>query len=187
MFTIVSAPNPVLSQKAKRVVKIDGSITDLIEEMKKTLDATRDPQGVGLAAPQVGKSLQIFITKPTLNSEHSIFINPVLHEEIQDRPKTSSKGRSSSGRKDKKLEGCLSIPHIWGFVKRNPKVTLSYIDEKGSHHKKTFTGFTSTIVQHEYDHLQGVLFPKRVLEQKSKLYKSHKDEKGEDVFEELEI
>lgn len=186
MFTIVSAPNPVLSQKAKRVIKIDASILDLIEEMKKTLDATRDPQGVGLAAPQVGRSLQIFVIKPTTNSEHKVFINPLLHAEIDDREKPSAKNKRLKT-KDKKLEGCLSIPHIWGFVKRNPKVTLGYMDEKGSHHKKTFTGFIATIIQHEYDHLQGTLFPKRVLEQKSKLYKSHKNEEGEDVFDELEI
>ena len=187
MLTIVFAPSLVLLQKAKRVLKIDKSVTNLIEEMKETLDNTKDPQGVGLAAPQIGKSLQIFVIKPTANSKHSVFINPMIEELINDAQKTSPKRKSVSSRKDKKLEGCLSIPSVWGFVKRKPKIILSYMDEQGTHHKKTFTGFFATIIQHEYDHLQGVLFPKRVLEGKNKLYKSRKNEENEDVFEELEI
>lgn len=187
MFQIVSAPNAMLSQKAKKIGKIDKSIAEFIEEMKKTLDSTRDPQGVGLAAPQVGKSLQIFIMKPTPQSAFTVCINPVLNHTESSRNRKNPDPGSKKSRTSKKLEGCLSIPQIWGFVKRNPKITVSYMDEKGTHHKKIFTGYMATIIQHEYDHLQGVLFPKRVLEQKRALYKSHKDEEGEDVFEELEI
>ncbi|MDO8461008.1 MAG: peptide deformylase, partial [bacterium] len=62
-----------------------------------------------------------------------------------------------------------------------------FIDENGKPHKRKFSGFIATIIQHEYDHLHGILFPKRVLEQKGKLYKSRKNKEGKDVFEEIEI
>lgn len=196
MMKIVTAPNSVLSQQAKKIAKVDKEILNLIEEMKKTLDGTKDPEGVGLAAPQVGKSLQLFITKPTPKSPFKIFINPVIemanteinadNHGIDNQHKSVSRSGKSK-ESSKKLEGCLSLPSIWGEVKRESSLWLSFIDEKGKIHKTEFKGFMATIIQHEYDHLQGVLFPKRVLEQKGKLYKSSKNEKNEDVFEEIEV
>ncbi|MCL4415565.1 MAG: peptide deformylase [Actinobacteria bacterium] len=158
--------------------------------MKQTLNATRDPEGVGLAAPQVGKSFQLFITKPTQKSRIQIFINPVIiskNHKKQNIEEQKPAKKSVKSRKGIKLEGCLSLPNIWGEVERSNEVELSYLDEKGREHVKVFTGFPATIIQHEYDHLQGTLFPKRVLEQKRQLYKSKKNEKGEDEFEEIEI
>lgn len=193
MLKIVTAPNPVLSQKAKAVKKIDKSILNLILEMKKTLDLAKDPKGVGLAAPQVGKSLRIFIMKPSGSLPISTFINPVIKklESKKEIPSLSNSAKIETKKpkksKGKLLEGCLSIPSIWGNVTRAKTVTLSWQDEEGKTHEKTFTGFPAVIIQHETDHLEGILFPKHVLEQKDQLYKSHKDKKGEDVFEEIEI
>lgn len=199
VFKIVTAPNPVLSDIAKPISRVDSSVITIIEEMKKTLAATTDPKGVGLAAPQVGKSLQIFIAKPTDKSEVVVFINPQILEKSSKvdyvkRPKkdistpASQAERGGLGKKaSKKLEGCLSLPAIWGPVLRSSSLTLSYLDENGKTHKQKFNGFLSTIVQHEMDHLNGVLFPKRVLEQKGILYRSSKNDKGEDVFEEIEV
>lgn len=196
MLKITTAPNSILSQKAKQVSKIDKPTLDLIEEMKVALLAAKDPEGVGLAAPQVGKSLQIFLAKPTPKSIIQVFINPVItlknadpnadkrHKNIQRKSASTSASISDAS---KKLEGCLSLPNIWGNVNRPSVVTLSYLDEKTKTHTKKFRGLFSVIIHHELDHLNGILFPKRVLEQKGKLYKSHKDEKGEDVFEEIEI
>lgn len=192
MFKIISAPNHVLSETAKPVGKIDKSILSLIEEMKVTLENTRDPEGVGLAAPQIGKSLQLFIIKPTPKSPIEIFINPVLETfnvkafPLQKEDEKISENQRKSAN-SKKLEGCLSLPQVWGEVHRVAKVKLSYQDESGKKRHKTFKGFQATIIQHEYDHLQGILFPKRVLEQSGQLYKSHKNEKGKDVFEEIEL
>src|SRR5690348_10256001 len=150
---IVQAPDIVLSSVAKEIPTINQAILDLIEEMKVTLVTTTDPEGVGLAAPQVGKSLQLFIIKPTKESPFSIFINPKVtllgEKEVKDMPKKNSR-----------LEGCLSLKDIWGTVKRTSKVRVSYIDEHGKPHEKTFGGFFAVILQHEYDHLQGILFPR---------------------------
>lgn len=193
---IVMAPNSILSEPAKPVGKIDSGVLRTIEEMKKALNSAKDPEGVGLASPQIGKSLQIFIAKPAPKSEAIIFINPKIIE--IDKPsqrftkerkvKSRGAGSRSAGKKEvQKLEGCLSLKDIWGTVLRSPRVKLSYLDEKGTERIRVFTDFLATIIQHEYDHLDGILFPRRVLEQKGKLYKSSKDEKGEDVFEEIEI
>jgi peptide deformylase len=192
MLQIVTAPHPVLSEKAKPISKIDKDILELIEKMKVTLAHTKDPEGVGLAAPQVGKSLQIFLVRQTDRSPFLVFINPTIKPlqigvEQKAQPKPASK--SAKGKKDEsvKLEGCLSLPDIWGEVKRSPAVEITYQDESGATHTKTFKGFAATILQHEFDHLQGVLFPKHVFEQGGTLYKSEKNEKGETIFKELEI
>lgn len=184
MSKIISAPNEVLSQKAKDYVfkKDDVYLPKLLKEMEDALLSASDPKGVGLAAPQIGKSISIFITKPTDKSKIQVFINPV----ISDTEKITEPGKKQPKKKIR-LEGCLSLPDIWGEVKRSESLTLTYFDENGKKFTKKFSGFMATIVQHEVDHLHGILFPKRVLEQKSKLYHSSKNNKGEDEFEEIEI
>ncbi|HSW87814.1 MAG TPA: peptide deformylase [Candidatus Saccharimonadales bacterium] len=178
---IVKAPNSVLSQKAKTIPAITKQILDLIADMKETLVSAKDPEGVGLAAPQVGKSLQLFIMQPTLNGPISVFINP----------KVELIGNVKETKADKKdneqLEGCLSLQNVWGTVRRAPKVSVKYMDETGIEHHKTFTNFPATVIQHEIDHLNGILFPKRVLEQHGRLYKSKKNKQGKDIFEELDL
>ncbi len=186
MLKIVTAPNPVLSQKAKPVKKVNKEIKRIIQDMITALNQATDPIGVGLAAPQVGLPLQIFITKPTLKSKISVFINPKVIKTSEQAVKKEIKPKPKRN-KPLKLEGCLSIPNIWGEVKRKPSIRISYLDENGNKRVKTFTGFMATIIQHELDHLQGVLFPKKVIEQKNTLFKSTKDEKGQDVFEEVNL
>jgi len=186
-MTIIQTPNEILSSKAQRVDKIDASIKELLKQMNETLVNAKEPEGVGLAAPQIGKSLQIFIIKPSPKHPIETFINPVM--QILDSEELPKKDqiKTKKNKKGMKLEGCLSVKDIWGVVRRYPKISLVYQDETGKQHKKIFKGFLSTIIQHEYDHLQGVLFPKHVLEQGNILYKSVLDEKGETVFEELKI
>jgi peptide deformylase len=72
-------------------------------------------------------------------------------------------------------------------VERSPEIFVEFLDETGKLHKRKFTGFMATVIQHEVDHLNGTLFPKRVLEQGGTLYESKKNAKGEDEFEELRI
>ena len=203
---IVFAPNEVLSAPAKPVEKINSQVLKTIEQMKIALNSAKDPEGVGLAAPQIGVPLQIFIAKPNPAGKIMTFINPKIVEiegllqsftrkrkvgadERSEGARLRAK-RDKGGRKKKevqKLEGCLSLKDIWGTVLRSPQVKVSFLDEKGQQQTKVFKDFLATIDQHKYDHLQGILFPKRVLEQKGKLYKSSKDEKGEDLFEEIEL
>lgn len=177
---IVQAPNTVLSSKAKKVEKIDKTLLDLIEDMKVTLVTASDPEGVGIAAPQVGKSLQLFLMKPEKDSPISVFINPEVKLLGTPAKRKSKKGGAM-------LEGCLSLKDIWGTVERYPKISVKYMDETGEKYDRIVTGWPARIIQHEFDHLQGILFPLRVLEQQGQLYKSHKDEENKDVFEPMEL
>lgn len=183
MLRIVQSPQSVLSTPAKKVEKFDHTLHTFIEEMKQSLLHAKDPEGVGLAAPQVGKSLQVFIVKPSEEATIDVFINPVLTP-IGELPTHPTEDEETT---DVKLEGCLSLKDIWGIVRRYEKVHIEYQDEHGKKHSKNFDGFFATILQHEYDHIQGTLFPKRVIEQGNKLYKSRKDKKGETVFDEIKI
>lgn len=180
MKPIVCAPSSVLTSLAQTVTIFDKRLEALIGEMKTTLLATKNPKGVGLAGPQVGLSLRIFITRPKEESLTRVFINP----EIISRSEDQTDGVPG---RENKLEGCLSIPKIWGKVKRAKTLSLRYQDEKGNIHKEKFSGFIATIIQHETDHINGILFTQRVLAQKGKLYQTGKDEEGKEVLEEITI
>lgn len=193
MYAIVTTPDKILLETAKPVVKFDRKLKQIAVDMEKTLRATVDPVGVGLAAPQVGLSLRIFQMKPTEKSSVTTYINPIIEgfsdEEGVPELTNSAKVENSKpkGSKNKLLEGCLSIPNIWGNVTRKKEITMSWQDLDGNKFKQTFTGFPAIIIQHEVDHLNGILFTKHVMEQNEQLYKSHKDEKGDDVFEEIKL
>lgn len=180
MKPILHTPNPVLVKPAEPVAKIDAEIRRLIAQMKETLVSADNPKGVGLAAPQVGVPLRIFLIRPEEADPIRVFINP----QITGRSKVMVKGIPGS---DKRLEGCLSIPKVWGMVIRHRWVKLKYLDENGQIREEKLTGFASTIVQHELDHLNGVLFSRRVIEQKGTLYKPGVDENGKEILEPLEI
>jgi peptide deformylase len=153
--------------------------------MEKVLIAQNDPPGVGLAANQVGLNISIFIIRPTEKSKTKIFINPkiikisktLIERERKDLSKKSFGSAQDKPKKNKvKLEGCLSIPRIWGPVKRSDRVFLKYQDLTGKEYLKWFTGFEAIIIQHEMDHLDGVVFTQRSIEQKGQLYREEKDE-----------
>jgi peptide deformylase len=132
-----------------------------------------DPEGVGLAATQVGLGEQYFVAKQP-DGSFKEFFNPQII-------KYSKKIK-------KVFEGCLSIPNYWGEITRPIGVTVTYLDRDGNKIKENLTGINAHIFQHEYDHLQGKLFMDRVMEQKGKLFKVvGKDRTGSDVFEEVPL
>lgn len=171
MLKIVTVPNPILSSKTKLVVNFDKKLKKIIDEMVETLEAQNDPPGVGLAANQVGLDLSLFIIKPTKKSPVKVFINPEILKLEYLKEKKSKKTKKELV----KFEGCLSIPRIWGPIKRADKVLLKYQDENGKKYENWFSGFEATIIQHEVDHLNGIVFTQRSLEQNQKLYKEKKD------------
>ena len=181
---ILTIPNTTLSQKANNVKNINKSLLSFIKEMKITLNKTADPVGVGLAACQVGNPISIFIMKPTTKSQISVFINPkIINKQNCHKPEK----KTSKNKNIEKLEGCLSIPTIWGTVKRSDEITVEFMDEFGKQHTNNFEGFKSIIIQHEIDHLNGILFTHRVLEQKGELYKSSRNKNNEEIFEKIEL
>lgn len=183
MKPIVTIPNEVLISPAKTIVNFDKKLATLIKEMTITLKATRRPKGVGLAAPQVGEPYRVFITKPSAKSEIRAFINP----EIIAKSTETNEVEKTQDPDDKKLEGCLSIPDIWGHIVRPESVTIRYQDVEGTIHEELITGFLATIVQHETDHTNGILFTQRVIEQHQKIYRSTIDKEGKEILDEITI
>ena len=177
---IVHIPSDILSAVSKTVTSFDKRLEKLVSDMKTTLLATENPKGVGLAAVQIGELWRVFITKPTPKAPVLVFINP----EIID---TSEQTTDGVPERDNKLEGCLSIPDIWGKVRRHESATLRYQDIQGQTHEEVFNGFMATIIQHETDHTNGVIFTRRVLEQNGPLYQQTKDKQGKSVLEEFKI
>lgn len=155
MVEIVSEGNSVLREKAEEVPLFDITsprIRKIIKEMSKTLARERD--GVALAAPQIGESLQIFIVsgnaqnigkgKPREIKKDLVFINPKL---------------TKLSREKKNLpEGCLSVRFVYGEVARSVKAEITAYDENGKKTKKGVSGLMAQIFQHECDHLEGILF-----------------------------
>jgi len=180
MKPIVHVPNPLLTIPAKPVTSFDKKLEGMIADMKKMLLAATNPKGVGLAGSQAGFPYRFFLTKPTEKDDIRVFINP----EIIKHSKETTDGVPQ---RENKLEGCLSIPKIWGKVRRHKTLTLRYQDKTGKVHKEKFSGFLATIIQHETDHINGILFTHRVIEQKEKFYQTAKDENGKEVLEEIEI
>lgn len=185
---IVHAPHPVLTIHAKPVAKIDGKVRTLVKGMTITLIAQKDPEGVGLAAPQVGVCIRLFIIKKNKKAPLKVFINPIIlkRADIIVPANSTTPSLTELDQRDTeeptKLEGCLSIPRIWGKVTRTKKLTLEYSTLDAKTYTKDFSGFEATIIEHEMDHLDGILFTKRVLEQGHQLYK---EERGELVKYEI--
>lgn len=159
--------DPVLRKKANQVKRVDKKIAKLIADMRETLVAQNDPEGIGLAAPQVGKSLRLFIVD--FEELKRVVINPKIVSVA--KPKKIVKAR-----KNKTLEGCLSLPHYYGPINRSEKITIDYLNEEGKKITETFVGFPAHIIQHEIDHLNGILFIDHILEQNAPLYQFKGDE-----------
>ncbi len=158
---IVTVKDPILRIQSKEVKNLDKKIFNLLKDLKETLDIQKDPIGVGLAAPQIGKNLRIFAVKP--NEKIKIIINPQVVS-------VSKEAKELKDEHSKLMEGCLSLPNLYGPLKRPDSIKVNYLDEKGNKVTSLFDGFEAQIIQHEIDHLNGILFTDRLLEQKKPLY-----------------
>ena len=168
---ILTTPDPFLRKKAKPVTSWTPKLQKQLEEMTVLLKESKDPQGVGLAATQVGIDKRFFILLDEDNVK--VFINPKILE-------VSTKMLSDKYKKDRKrpLEGCLSIPKLWGFVDRPYQVVFTYHTLENQTLKsvtKTFKNLDAIGIQHEQDHLDGVLFTDRILKQNGTIFKETKN------------
>ena len=143
--TELKKTNKILRAQSEEVnVKdITGArIQKLIADMKATL--ARTPNGIGLAAPQIGKNLRVFVALPELELNQTVFINPVI-------TKISSEAKPME-------EGCLSVPEKYGKVGRAVSLKVEAYNERGRKFKMKAEGLIAQLVQHEIDHLDGKLF-----------------------------
>ncbi len=151
ILPVVAYGTPVLREETEEIDKNYPDLNLLIEDMWETMYASK---GVGLAAPQIGKAIRLFIVDasgfnedgdhPELDNFKRVFINPIIIEE--------------TGKEWKFEEGCLSIPGIREDVSRKPIVTIEYYNENFELVEETIDGIAARIIQHEYDHIEGVLF-----------------------------
>ena len=162
IYPIVAYGHPVLKKRAAEITPDYPDLNAFIESLFETMYASA---GVGLAAPQVNVSVRVFVVDgepfeeedPSLKSFKKVFINPVMLDQSGDLWKFN--------------EGCLSIPGIRDDVNRHAVVYLRYQDENFVEKTETFTGIAARIIQHEYDHLEGILFTDLLSPLKKKLIK----------------
>jgi len=170
ILPIIAYGSPVLKKKAEDILKDYPKFDELLENMFETM---YNASGVGLAAPQIGLSIRLFIVdakpfsedeslsdleKNELESFKRVFINPQIIEE--------------NGIEWDFNEGCLSIPDVHEDIFRKPGITIEYLDENFTPQKEKLSGLAARVVQHEYDHIEGVLFTDRISNLKKRLIKS---------------
>ena len=152
----------VLKRVAKDIPKDHPDLADLIENMWETMYQAK---GVGLAAPQIGKSLRLFIVDTIQIMEEGeeslgikkVFINAEKIEEV--------------GEEWSYEEGCLSIPEIRGDVLRQPRLKIKYLDQNFEEQIEEYAGINARVIQHEYDHIDGILFVERLKPIRKRLIK----------------
>jgi peptide deformylase len=160
IYPIVMYGDPVLRQRAKEL-EPGTDLTQLIEDMYETLEAAN---GIGLAAPQIGKSIRLFIVdgtgledEPGMESFRKVFINAEMLEE--------------AGSPWDFEEGCLSIPNIREKISRKEQLRIRYFDENWNPVEETYDGMKARIIQHEYDHIEGKMFVDYLTPLKKRLLK----------------
>jgi len=162
---IITIPNPLLRQISKPVSKIDPKILKFIKTLENTLSKTSNPPGVGLSAIQTATPLQIFCTLLP-NQPLKTYINPqIISKSIRmtlGGPKTNPF-----------LEGCLSIPTIYGAIKRHKWIKLKWLDKNNQTHTQKFSDFPARVIQHELDHLNGILFTDHFLKNNLPLFEKN--------------
>ena len=170
ILPIVAYGDPVLKKKGKEITKDYPNFDTLLESMFETM---YNALGVGLAAPQIGLPIRLFLVDTTpfaedevltkeeqeaLNGFKRVFINAKIVEEEGDEWAFN--------------EGCLSIPDVREDVFRKPNITIEYLDENFKSYKESFDGLIARVIQHEYDHIEGILFTDKLSSLKKRLIKA---------------
>lgn len=148
IYPIVAYGNPILKREAEEIAE-GTDMNTLIKDMYATMDFAN---GVGLAAPQINQGIRLFVIDSSLMLDEDdeekgirrVFINPIILDEYGDDFSFE--------------EGCLSIPEVRAEIIRPDKLTIEYYDENWKLHEEEFSGLTARVIQHEYDHLEGILF-----------------------------
>ena len=169
ILPILAYGDPVLRKKGEVIDKDYPKLDELLENMFETM---YEASGIGLAAPQIGHSIRLFLVdaspfeddedlseeeRISLGNLKKVFINAQMVEEKGDEWAFN--------------EGCLSIPEVREDVFRQPDIVIEYQDENFKKHKDTFTGIAARIIQHEYDHIEGILFTDKLSPLKKRLIK----------------
>lgn len=158
-------PHIALRTVSEPVTVFDDALRQMIAQMAQVLAQASDPIGVGLAANQVNVLKRIFVMHIDSAALTQVFINP----QIMKRQKKDIQ-QTITDKDDEPLEGCLSVPRIWAPIDRDWKIRLRWHDEYQKQHEQDFEGFQAAVIQHEIDHLDGILFTQRAMEQGKPIY-----------------
>jgi len=179
MAKIITVPNPILREKSKEVA-FDKKTLALVKELKETLiNKEGHLTGLGLAAVQIGQPKRVFVVYSEASQKILTFINPKI---------VWTSKRTQAGLPGKnKYEGCLSLPNRWAIIQRPKEIKVAYQTENGQFQTRKFSDLMAIVIQHEYDHLEGILFIDRALQQGSPVFELIKDENGKEYFEEIAL
>ncbi len=158
---ILVVPDPILRAPSVPVETITPVVQDQIMDLIKAVKGATNPEGVGLSFPQIGISLRGFVTY--LDHRIKVYLNPVVLDQSDVTTLGGTPERPT-------LEGCLSIPHLYGPVRRAKKIKVKALDEHGVEFSKTLSSFPARVFLHELDHLNGVLFTDYTLKENLPLY-----------------
>ncbi|SNR50631.1 peptide deformylase [Lutibacter agarilyticus] len=169
ILPIIAYGDPVLRKVGVDIDKDYQNLAELIENMKETME---NAQGVGLAAPQIGKAIRLFIvdTSP-FGADEDLEDDERAFLEGYKKTFINAKIVKEEGDEWAFTEGCLSIPDIREDVFREDTITIEYLDEKFEKHSEVLTGLAARVVQHEYDHIEGILFTDKISSLKKRLIK----------------
>tara|TARA_B100000959_G_scaffold12271_1_gene12175 strand:+ start:660 stop:1160 length:501 start_codon:yes stop_codon:yes gene_type:complete len=148
-------PDPVLEKECEEVDDIDDELVDLAQSMIVTM---KEAEGLGLSAPQVGVLKRLFVCKDFADADEQrslVLINPKIID--------------FEGRVESK-EGCLSIPGFYDYIYRHERVSMTALDLDGKQQSFNCNGMQSIVLQHEFDHLDGILFPERMTKIKKEIF-----------------
>jgi len=169
ILPIVAYGAPVLKKKATDITKDYPKLDVLIENMFETM---YNAYGVGLAAPQVALPIRMFLIDTTPFSEDEDLTEDEQKQlEGFKRVFINAQITNEEGEEWAFNEGCLSIPDVREDVFRKPKITIEYLDENFEAHTETFDGLVARVIQHEYDHIEGVLFTDKLSSLKKRIIK----------------
>lgn len=143
VLPVLPAQDPLLRRIASRIRRVDKSLQCLLDDMVESMDAA---QGLGLSGPQVGKPLRLIVAR----------VDNVLLQ-IANPEIVRSKGEEIGD------EGCLSLPGYYGSVSRASQITIQGLDRNGKHFRRKFVGLLARVIQHEIDHLNGILFTDKLV------------------------
>lgn len=169
ILPVVAYGDPVLKKKAKDITPEYPNLKELLDNMYETMYGA---SGVGLAAPQIGLSIRLFLVDTSPFSEDESYTEEE-RQQLASFKKTfiNAEILEEEGEEWAFSEGCLSIPGINEDVFRPPAVTIKYQDENFDDHTDTYTGLIARVIQHEYDHIEGVLFTDKLSSLKKRLIK----------------
>lgn len=181
---VLGVGDPKLREVSRPVEKADKRLKKLLQDLEDTLKVQNDPQGVGLAAPQIGVPLRVFVMRnkgkivPVINPE-IVKLSKKTNDPPSPRHGGASEGQApenpEGGDEEYIMEGCLSLPHYYGPVKRAWSIELKFQTLKQLENRtKSFHGFPAQIIQHEVDHLNGKIFIDRLFAQKRQFFELKK-------------